>query len=77
MAIIHSEYGYFDDKFRNTSVPDGYCPKCTSEEDGVELEYLELSGEAPDEVWFCPQCDTNFEVEMVRDWGTITEYYKQ
>jgi hypothetical protein len=85
MAIIHSEYGHFDDKFRNTSVPDGHCPRCTHPEtikgeqdfDGVQLEYGELSDEAPNEVWYCPQCGINYEVVMVRDWDTITEYYKQ
>lgn len=45
-------------KFRNDD-----CSKC-----GGELEYLELSNECPNEIWVCLDCDSKFDIPMVRLW---------
>ncbi len=44
------------------------CPKC-----GGELEESGLSNCWPYEVWQCTHCETEYEVELVRDWSTLQE----
>jgi hypothetical protein len=45
------------------------CPKCQS-----HLEY-NTNLELENELWFCPECDTEYmvRVELVRDWKNIKE----
>ena len=50
------------------TVKEENCLKCNG-----ELEYLELGNECPNEIWVCLDCDTRYDVPMIREWNNKEE----
>ena len=51
-----------------TTIKEETCPKCNG-----KLVETGLSNCWPYEKWECMDCDTKFEVELVRDWENLEE----
>ena len=54
-----------------TTIKEETCPKCNG-----KLVETGLSNCWPYEKWECMDCDTKFEVELVRDWENLEEVEK-
>ena len=62
--------------YQGIRVQDEHCPKCYNKGKGnlVHLEY-DTNLELENELWVCPECDTEYmvRVELVREWAHLEE----
>ena len=68
---LEQEKAWKAKQLKTTEDADSTCPKCNEELDWQSGSSMEW------EIWYCSQCDIEYEVdvELVRYWDTIKERY--
>ena len=68
LFLCYTENSFNKWRFKKMTVEEENCLKCNG-----ELEYLELGNECPNEIWVCLDCDTRYDVPMIREWNNKEE----